>query len=321
MALANRDRVQESSTTTGTGTYTLAGAVTGFQSFAAVGDGNSCQYAAWEVDANGNPSGGWECGLGTYTAAGTLLARSSVYASSNGGAAVNWAAGTRRVAVCPQTNGTLVVRQPGGIPGVDQCEIDHDGTNVNIKEIGNAGAVRVYGKNTSCFRVIDINNGNIYLAVDYDLVQLPDFAQRFRFGSTAGNNFAFLGGAKGVLGMEYWSGAATLGGTLRSTPLSPAALSADQNDYNPGVARRYRLATDGSGNKNITGLAISQVDGQECSIVNVSAADTITLVHQATSTAANQFLCTAAANIVLAVNEEALLWYDSTTLRWRVRKI
>lgn len=91
------DRVQESSTTTGTGTYTLAGAITGFQSFSALGNGNSCHYCAQEVDGNGNPSGGWEVGVGTYTASGTTLSRDVIVASSNSNAAVSWAAGTRRI--------------------------------------------------------------------------------------------------------------------------------------------------------------------------------------------------------------------------------
>lgn len=100
MSRVYADRVQETSTTTGTGTYTLAGAVLGSQSFAAVGDGNTCYYCAIGVDGNGNPNAdGWEVGLGTYTLAGTTLARTTVLASSNGGAAVNWPAGTRRIFV------------------------------------------------------------------------------------------------------------------------------------------------------------------------------------------------------------------------------
>lgn len=93
------DRVLETSTTTGTGTYTLAGAVTGHQAFSVVGNSNTCFYSAWDVDGNGNPSGGWEVGLGTYTSSGTTLARTTVLASSNGGAAVSWSAGTRRIAL------------------------------------------------------------------------------------------------------------------------------------------------------------------------------------------------------------------------------
>lgn len=92
-----RPRVQETSTTTGTGTYTLAGAVTGWQSFAAIGDGNTCNYVAFEVDGNGNPSGGWEEGRGTYTASGTTLTRDKIFYSSNSNNAVSWSAGTRRI--------------------------------------------------------------------------------------------------------------------------------------------------------------------------------------------------------------------------------
>jgi hypothetical protein len=92
MALVVKDRVQETSTTTGTGTFTLAGAVTGFQSFSAIGDGNTTYYAI---------VGGaeWEVGLGTYTSSGTTLARTTILESSNGGTAVNFSAGTKNVFV------------------------------------------------------------------------------------------------------------------------------------------------------------------------------------------------------------------------------
>ncbi len=91
------DRVLETSTTTGTGTYTLAGAVNGYQSWAAVGNTNIAYYHAYEVDANGNANGGWEVGSGAYTASGTTLSRLAILASSNAGSAVNWSAGTRRI--------------------------------------------------------------------------------------------------------------------------------------------------------------------------------------------------------------------------------
>lgn len=110
MALIWKDRVKETSTTTGTGTYTLAGAATGFQSFSAIGDGNTCYYCATDGT-------NWEVGLGTYTSAGTTLARTTVIASSNSGSAVNWAAGTKYVfttapAAWMRKNG------PGGMSGM-----------------------------------------------------------------------------------------------------------------------------------------------------------------------------------------------------------
>ena len=81
MALVVKDRVQETTTTTGTGTVTLAGAVTGFQDFSVIGDGNTTYYAI----TSGND---WEVGLGTYTASGTTLSRDTILESSNSGSAI-----------------------------------------------------------------------------------------------------------------------------------------------------------------------------------------------------------------------------------------
>ena len=94
MALVLKDRVKETSTTAGTGTLTLAGAVTGFQSFAAVGDGNSTYYAIAD-----NATGAWEVGIGTYTASGTTLSRTTVLSSSNAGSLVSFAANPKDVFV------------------------------------------------------------------------------------------------------------------------------------------------------------------------------------------------------------------------------
>lgn len=92
MALVLADRVKETTTTTGTGTVTLAGAVTGFQSFAAIGDGNTTYYCI-----AGQTGGEWEVGIGTYTLSGTTLSRTTVLASSNAGALVTFSAGTKDV--------------------------------------------------------------------------------------------------------------------------------------------------------------------------------------------------------------------------------
>lgn len=94
MALVLADRVRETTTTTGTGTVTLAGAVLGFQSFAAIGNGNTTYYTI-----AGQGTSEWEVGIGTYTSAGTTLARTTVLASSNSGALVSFSAGTKDVFV------------------------------------------------------------------------------------------------------------------------------------------------------------------------------------------------------------------------------
>ena len=94
MALVLADRVQETTTTTGTGTVTLLGAVTGFQSFAAIGNANTTYYTI-----AGQTGSEWEVGLGTYTSSGTTLSRTTVLGSSNAGSLVNFSAGTKNVFV------------------------------------------------------------------------------------------------------------------------------------------------------------------------------------------------------------------------------
>ena len=94
MALVLGDRIKETTTTTGTGTVTLLGASTGFQSFAAVGNANTTYYT---IAGQGTTE--WEVGIGTYTASGTTLARTTVLSSSNAGSLVNFSAGTKDVFV------------------------------------------------------------------------------------------------------------------------------------------------------------------------------------------------------------------------------
>ena len=94
MALVLAYRVKETTTTTGTGTVTLLGASTGFQSFAVIGDANTTYYAI--VAQTGTE---WEVGIGTYASSGTTLARTVVLSSSNSGSAVNFSAGTKDVFV------------------------------------------------------------------------------------------------------------------------------------------------------------------------------------------------------------------------------
>jgi hypothetical protein len=88
--VAYADRVQETTTTTGTGTVTLAGAVSDFQAFqTAFPTGTRVFYAI----AGGTD---WEVGSGTLVTA-TTLSRDVVYGSSNAGALVNLAAGSKSV--------------------------------------------------------------------------------------------------------------------------------------------------------------------------------------------------------------------------------
>ena len=89
MALVINDRVKESSSTTGTGTFALAGIVQGFETFSAgIGNNNETYYAAYEAGTNN-----WEVGRGTLDGTSANLARTEVLTSSNSANLVNFTSG------------------------------------------------------------------------------------------------------------------------------------------------------------------------------------------------------------------------------------
>ena len=94
MAFLVNDRVKETSTTTGTGTLSLAGAVSGFQTFVAgIGNSNVTYYAI--VNDSGTE---FEIGIGTVTdASPDTLSRTTILESSNSDSAVNFSSGTKTV--------------------------------------------------------------------------------------------------------------------------------------------------------------------------------------------------------------------------------
>ena len=97
MARIVADRVLETSTTTGTGSYTLDGAVLGYRAASAVcANGDTITYYAEATNVNGVANGDWEIGIGTWGTGG-ILARTTIVASSNSNAAVIWPAGVKRL--------------------------------------------------------------------------------------------------------------------------------------------------------------------------------------------------------------------------------
>jgi hypothetical protein len=111
MALVVNDRVKETSTTTGTGTFDLAGAVSGFETFVAgIGNSNTTYYAI--VNQNGE----FEVGLGTVTDSGTdTLARTTIISSSNSDSAVNFSAGTKEVFCTLPASKSVILDASGNI--------------------------------------------------------------------------------------------------------------------------------------------------------------------------------------------------------------
>ena len=109
MAFITNDRVKETTATTGTGTVTLAGAVTHFEAFSAIGNTNTTYYCIVHEDTAYDE---WEVGYGVYTSSGTTLTRTAV-TSSNGDALVSFTAGTKSV-FCTLPANKCVIKDTSG---------------------------------------------------------------------------------------------------------------------------------------------------------------------------------------------------------------
>lgn len=107
MALALKDRVQETGTANTTVSFTLSGAVTGFQAFTVVGDTNTTYYAA--TDASGN----WEVGIGTYSTTGPTLTRTTILSSSNASLAVTFSGTVNVFVTYPSSYAAWSSNNPG----------------------------------------------------------------------------------------------------------------------------------------------------------------------------------------------------------------
>ena len=129
MALVLADRVKETTTTAGTGTVTLLGAAPGFQSFAVIGNANTTYYTI-----AGQTTSEWEVGIGTYTSAGTLLARTTVLSNSSATepSALSFAAGTKDVFVTYPSERAIYGDINGSITPVDNALVRFDSTAGNI---------------------------------------------------------------------------------------------------------------------------------------------------------------------------------------------
>jgi len=164
MALVLKDRVKETTTTTGTGTYTLAGAETGFEAFSSIGNSNTTYYCCTDgVD--------FEIGIGTYTLSGTTLARTTILQSSNSDAAFSWANGRRSIfctqpaekAVFLDANGNLPITSSSSVGG----SLAVTGAVTVGGTLGVTGATTIGGLVTANAK-IDLNGTELILDADAD---------------------------------------------------------------------------------------------------------------------------------------------------------
>ena len=153
MALVIKDRVQETTTTTGTGTVTLAGAVSGFQSFSVIGDGNTTFYSI----VGGTQ---WELGIGTYTSSGTTLSRDTILESSTGGSAVNFSSGTKTVFCTYPAERSVYVEGSSIVPGATATlPVSSGGTGSNTATFSGANITSLNASNISSGLLAVANGG------------------------------------------------------------------------------------------------------------------------------------------------------------------
>jgi hypothetical protein len=169
MAFVLNDRVLETSTSVGATTFVLAGAATGFQTFASgIGANNTTYYTIVNTTANE-----WEVGFGTLDATGTVLTRTTVYRSSNSNSIVTFTGGTKNVfvtypstkSVNLDTTGVLALTTAINSPFV----INNNGTGSPL----NYSVASFYG-NVDSYSQINYQNLSAGNSASTDLVLTAD---------------------------------------------------------------------------------------------------------------------------------------------------
>jgi hypothetical protein len=166
MAIVLKDRVKETSVTAGTGTLTLDGAVSGFQAFSAIGNGNVTYFAI--VD---NATGAWEVNYGTYSS-GTLTRNATPLSSSNAGALVSFTSNPKDV-FCTYPSEKAIYEETTGNVLIDGGPITVVGTGVTSYTTFSAALGELYA-NVNSFAQLYAQNLNDGTEASSDFVAYND---------------------------------------------------------------------------------------------------------------------------------------------------
>jgi hypothetical protein len=228
------DRVKETTTSTLTGTISLAGAVASFRSFVStVGNGNTCYYAIV-----GQGTGEWEVGIGTVTAATPdTLTRDTVLASSNSGSLVSFSAGTKDVFCtlpaglfpAPISGGSILFGGSNGVISQNNSNLFWDGTSNRLGAGTTTPKGRIHGSITSG-----------YVASAYTDPTGNAYVPGYQFESTVSGSTA----------------AAFRGLT------SCALLAADPGQNAIGLAGLLGIGSSGGGHTFSSSLTFAGINGQ-----------------------------------------------------------
>lgn len=240
MPLVLADRIKETTTTTGTGTVTLLGAVLGFQSFAVIGNGNTTYYTI-----AGQGTSEWEVGIGTYTASGTTLSRDTVLASSAGAPTkTNFSGGTKDVFV------TYTAARA----------VNVDGSSVDTFGLGAAQGDLLYASSTDNFVLLNKNTS----------------ASRYLANTGSSNNpaWAQVNLADGVTGTLPVAN----GGTGQTTALIPTGVIVMWSGTVATIPTGWRLCDGTSGTPDLRNRFIvgATADSGGIAVTTITGANTQT---------------------------------------------
>jgi hypothetical protein len=214
MALALFDRVQQTGTANTTVSFTLSGSVTGYQSFAAIGNGNTTFYGSTDT------SGNWEVGVGTYSTTGPTLTRTTILSSSNSGSAVTFS-GTVTVFVTYPSEQSVNLDASGNVSALgtiasgtwngSTIPVAYGGTGVTTSSGANSVVLRDANQNV-VFNNFTANAVAVTAAAGTTILTAASARTQILVGSTTqtfqlpdattlvlGQSFLFVNNSSGVL--------------------------------------------------------------------------------------------------------------------------
>ena len=241
MAFKLNDRVKESSATTGTGTFTLGGAVTGFETFAAgIGGSNTTYYCIFETG-----TANFEVGFGTLNSGASTLARTYVISSSNSDAKVNFAGATEVFCTVPGSKIGLPFPEENAsssAPKIITVTVDSKSGNHPYQGVGSGNAYYLDGLEAPALRLTGVDSSN------------SAYAQYYRFDQSDSSNSGhplrfYLDSAKST---EYTTGVTNTGSS--PAPGSSGAYTQIAVDETTPNILYYQCSSHGYMGNHVTNI-------------------------------------------------------------------
>jgi len=241
MAFKLNDRVKESSSTTGTGTFTLGGAVTGFETFAAgIGGSNTTYYCIFETG-----TANFEVGFGTLNSGASTLARTYVISSSNSDAKVNFAGATEVFCTVPGSKIGLPFPEENAsssAPKIITVTVDSKSGNHPYQGVGSGNAYFLDGLEAPALRLTGVDASN------------SAYAQYYRFDQSDSSNSGhplrfYLDSAKTT---EYTTGVTNTGSS--PAPGSSGAYTQIAVDETTPNILYYQCSSHGYMGNHVTNI-------------------------------------------------------------------